>query len=334
MSSNRRLSIVAKFHVVILIGILLLPITGFARQTPPPPPAAAKPAPEVRPLPPAHYYPSHDYHQQNILLNLRFNFESQSTMGTETITVTPLIKDLRSVELDAGNMTINSVKLSSGVTLKFDNDEKNEKLRVTLDRAYQPSDAITMVIDYRTNGPAANRSVNGGGGLTFIKPTPDDPTAPKQIWSQGESEFNHYWFPCYDHPNDFTTTEIIATVEKPLSVISNGKLISTKDNADQTRTFDWKMDTPHATYLTSIVVGEYVPVEQKYTDIPVITNVYPNELAEGKITAARMADMVRFFSEKTGVKYAYPKYAQTMTHNFNGGMENISATTMYDVMIR
>jgi aminopeptidase N len=35
------------------------------------------------------------------------------------------------------------------------------------------------------------------------------------IWSQGETEFNHYWFPCYDHPNDFTTTELFAIVEKP-----------------------------------------------------------------------------------------------------------------------
>ncbi|HKC66344.1 MAG TPA: M1 family aminopeptidase, partial [Pyrinomonadaceae bacterium] len=147
------------------------------------------------------------------------------------------------------------------------------------------------------------------------------------------TEYNHYWFPCYDHPNDFSTTEIIATVEKPLMVISNGKLIETKNNKDNTRTFHWKIDTPHASYLTSIVVGEYVPVEGNYAGIPVITYVYPNELEAGKVTAARLPEMVKFFSEKTGLKYPYDKYAQTVTRDFGGGMENISATTQTDNMV-
>jgi aminopeptidase N len=43
--------------------------------------------------------------------------------------------------------------------------------------------------------------------------------------------------------------------------------------------------------------------------------------------------MVKFFSEKTGVKYPYAKYAQTTVRDFGGGMENISATTQTDNMI-
>ena len=306
---------------------------GQATTTPPATSQATAP-PQAPPLPQARYIPSHDFHTQNILLNLHFDFDKEQAMGTETMILAPLVNDLKQVELDAGNMTINSVKLGSGTALKFEADAKKEKLSIMLDRAYQPSDAISLVIDYHTNGNASGSGTFGvGKGLTFIKPTPDDPTAPRQIWSQGESEDNHFWFPCYDHPNDFTTTEIIATVDKPYSVISNGKLISVKENSGSTRTYDWKMDIPHATYLTSIVVGEYVPVEQSYAGIPVITYVYPKELSEGKLTAARMADMVRFFSEKTGVKYAYPKYSQTMVENFFGGMENISATTMLEQMI-
>jgi aminopeptidase N len=42
---------------------------------------------------------------------------------------------------------------------------------------------------------------------------------------------------------------------------------------------------------------------------------------------------VKFFSEKTGVKYPYAKYAQTTVRDFGGGMENISATTQTDNMI-
>ena len=129
------------------------------------------------------------------------------------------------------------------------------------------------------------------------------------------------------------TTEIIATVEKPLTVISNGKLIDVKENADGTRTFNWKMDQPHATYLASLAISEYVPVTAEYAGIPVITNVYPNEVEEGKVTAARLAAMMKFFSEKTGVKYPYAKYAQNVARDFGGGMENITSTTQTDTMI-
>src|SRR5215471_16310346 len=86
-----------------------------------------------RPLPPAHEYATPNYHQQNIVLNLRFDFEREIAIGTATITFTPMVKDLNKVELDAGNMTINSVKLSSGPALKFENDDKNSKLTVNLD---------------------------------------------------------------------------------------------------------------------------------------------------------------------------------------------------------
>lgn len=287
-----------------------------------------------RQLPPTQYIPSRNYDTRHIALNLRFNWDKEQAMGTATITFAPLINGVRTVEFDAANMTFNSVKLAAGTPLQFAADAPQEKLRITLDRAYKTTDVVTVVIDYSTNGTAKELGIGGfGRGLTFIKPTPQDPKRPRQIWSQGETEYNHLWFPCYDHPNDFATTEMIATVEKPLMVISNGKLLETKNNPDNTRTFHWKMETPHASYLTSIVVGEYVPIESNYQGIPVISYVYPNEVEEGKVTTARLPAMMKFFSEKMGLKYPYVKYAQTMTRDFGGGMENITATTQTDNMI-
>ena len=52
-------------------------------------------------------------------------------------------------------------------------------------------------------------------------------------------------------PADFTVRLWDATVDKPLSVISNGKLLTTKENADGTRTFHWKIAAPHASYPAS-----------------------------------------------------------------------------------
>lgn len=286
-----------------------------------------------RPFPPTQYIPDHDFDTRHIALNLHFDWALEQAIGTETIVLAPLVTDLGRIELDAANITFTSVKLATGTALKYENDVANKKLRVTLDRPYQPAQELTLEMEYHTNGPQNKLVGLTGGGLRFIKPNADDPTRPKQIWSQGESEYNHYWFACYDHPNDFFTSELTATVEKPLSVVSNGKLVQTKANKDGTRTFHWSIDQPHASYLSSIIVGEYTPIVSDYLGIPIITNVYPSELAEGKLTSARLTEMVKFFSEKTGLKYPYAKYAQTMVRDFGGGMENISATTQTDNMI-
>src|SRR6185436_2113125 len=287
-----------------------------------------------RSIPPPQYIPSHDYDQRNIKIDLRFDWEKEQAIGTATITLAPVVNNLSRVEFDAAYMTIGSVTLASGAPLKFDYDGSREKLGINLDRAYRINEELTVVVAYHTNAPPPEKTAStGGGGLNFIKPRGDDPTRPKQIWTQGESEYNHYWFPSFDHPNDFITSQIVATVDKPLNVISNGQLLETRDNPDGTRTFNWKMDQPHATYLVSMVVGEYVPVSSDYAGIPIITYVYPTEIEEGKVTAARLAEMVKFFSEKTGVKYPYAKYAQTVARDFPGGMENISATTQTDNMI-
>ncbi len=320
-------------YLLTLALICVAAHAAFGQVQPTPSPGSA-PQQAPRPLPPAQYIPPHDYDQRNIKLNLRFDWEHEEAIGTATITFAPVVKDLRRVDFDAAYMTVLGAKLLLGRSLKFEYDAAKEKLSVLLDRAYQPSDEITVVISYHTNQPPpGRRALGGGSGLNFIKPRPDDPARPRQIWSQGEAEFNHFWFPCFDHPNDFLTSEIVVTVQKPLSVISNGKLIAVKDNADGTRTFDWKIDQPHATYLTSIIVGEFVPVMGEYQGIPIMTNVYPSEVAQGRVTAARLPEMVKFFSEKTGLKYPYAKYAQTTVRDFNGGMENISATTQTDNMI-
>jgi aminopeptidase N len=327
----------ARGRFILGIASLLCVAVSVWGQTPSQP--TATPAPVARraterPFPPARYIPPHNYDQRNIKLNLRFDWEQEQAIGSATITLAPTVKDLRRVDFDAALMTISTATLVNGSPLKFEYDETKEKLWILLDRAYQPNEELTVVISYRTNKPTPARSLAlGGGGLNFIKPRPDDPTRPRQIWTQGETETNHFWFPSFDHPNDFVTTEIVATVEKPLIVISNGALLSTKENSDGTRTFDWKIDQPHATYLTSIIVGEFAPVTGEYAGIPITTYVYPKEIEEGKVTAARLPEMVKFFSEKTGIKYPYAKYAQTTVRDFGGGMENISATTQTDNMI-
>lgn len=285
--------------------------------------------PEVKPLPTAQWMRGSRYDVQHYKIDVRFDWAKETVAGTVAVTLKPVVPKLRRVELDAGaTMRFSSITNGAGAKLKYESKPEIEKLYVDLDRDYALGETITLVIAYDTAGQQAGGGLLGafGNGLVFIKPTEKEPNLPMQIWSQGETQYNHNWFPCYDFPNDKATSEMIATVESKYTVVSNGSQLTDKDNGNGTHTVHWKMDQPHASYLISIAVGEFVPVEQKYADIPVVSYVYKKNAEDGRRSVANIADMVKFFSEKTGVKYPYPKYAQTMLAKFGGGMENISST--------
>lgn len=275
---------------------------------------------------------------KHIAIDLRFDWNKKQAFGTTAITLAPL-NPTSSITLDAGMLMINSTTLASGAPLKFsyDGGDKNDGLAITLDRLYLAGEELTVKVDYRTNwvNAADPNNIWGsyGKGLRFFGPTATEPKKRRQIWSMGEPESNRYWFPGYDAPNDFRTTELTATVEKPLTAISNGKLVATRTNADGTRTFHWKMNTPYTNSLTSIVIGEYVDVKQKYEEIELHSFGYPDEIDAVKATVVRLPDMIKFYSEVTGVKYPYPSYSQVVVQDFAGGMGNIAASTVTENMI-
>jgi aminopeptidase N len=283
---------------------------------------AQNPVPAQAPQPPPYQWPrSHNYDVQHYRIELSFDWTKQSVKGDTTITFQPFGDDVREIEIDAGNMTVRSVKIAGGAELKFRYAD-NEKLYVTLDKVYPAGKDVSVAISYEATPKQ---------GLTFITPTETDPTRPYQIWSQGEARTNHYWFPCYDYPNDKATSELVATVDEKYQVISNGSLIGVQRNAaNKTRTFDWKMDRPFSSYLVSIIVGQYEEVKDEFKGKPVISYVYPGQSEDGRVSFGKLAQMVAFFSQKIGYDYPYAKYVQTMVRDFGGAMENITATTMTD----
>jgi aminopeptidase N len=286
--------------------------------------AQAPAAGEAQNAPPYQWPRSHNYDVQHYRIKLSFDWAAKSVTGETTITLKPLAGDFKEVEIDAGEMSIKSVTLAGGSPLKFDYRD-NEKLFVSLDRAYTPANTIAVTINY---------SATPKKGLTFILPAESEPGRPRQIWSQGEARTNHYWFPCYDYPNDKATSELIVTVEDNYRVVSNGVLVSaTPEPKSKMKTWRWRMDQPFSSYLVSIIVGEYAEITGQFKGKPVVSYVYPDQVENGRLSLGKLPQMVAFFSEKLGYNYPYPKYAQTMVRDFPGAMENITATTMTDTSV-
>ncbi len=287
--------------------------------------AAQFPAPQQT-APPVQYPRSHNYDVQHYRIEASFDWQEKSITGETTITFKPFTNDVKEIEVDAGNMTIKAVTLAQGAPLTF-RYINNEKLYITLDKTYTIDTAVAIRIAYKA-------IPKDGQGLTFITPTETDKSRPYQIWSQGEARTNHYWFPCYDAPNDKATSELIATVEDRFQVISNGVLLNeTANKANKTKTYHWKMEQPFSSYLISIIVGEYTEVRDHFKGIPVSSFVYKNQQAEARVSLGKLPQMVAFFSERLAYDFPYKKYAQIMVRDFPGAMENITATTMTDTAV-
>lgn len=293
---------------------------------------------EKKKLPPANWLRPRTIDVKHLAIDLRFDWQKKKAYGTTTITLAPF-KRAAKITLDAAQLAINAVTLANGQPLQYvyDGGDRNDNLAITLDREYQAGEDVTVKITYRTNWvnqiDPNNLWGSNGKGLRFSAPTSNDPHKPREIWSSGEPNGNRYWFPGYDAPNDLRTTEFIATVDKPLTAIANGRLINTKENADGTRTFHWKADTPHANYLTSFVVGELVDVQQNYEGIALHNYGYPHEREGIAASVVRLPEMVKFFSDVTGVKYPYPSYSQVFVQDLPGGMDNLMLSTITENMV-
>ncbi len=266
---------------------------------------------------------------RHVRADLAVDLGKEEVRGTVTHTLAPLVPGFDALTLDCG-ADLAVAKVTAGPNgsardCKF--TRKGDELAITLDRAYAPGEAFELAVTY-SGEPKL--------GLHFVKPDSDDPKRPLCAWTQGEAEETRYWLPCFDYPNDKASSEMVVTVARAYSVVSNGALIETKENGDGTATYHWKMDTAHVSYLISLAITEFavyrdVAAGRLPVDYYVLKGV---DEATARRALGKTPKMIEFFNEKIGTAYPYPKYAQVCAPEFGGGMENISATTMTDSVLR
>src|SRR5579863_8455139 len=203
-----------------------------------------------------HYAPDRPADVTHVKLVIDLDFEQETVKGTAYTTFSALYETVTTITFDAVELHIETVALADGKKLAYSSTDK--KLQVTLDRPYQHGEEFTIAVTYH----AKPRT-----GLHFIKPAPEDPTRPVQAWSFGQPRYHSYWCPCHDAPNDRATTEIVVTVPAQFLTVSNGNLLSITDHG-ATKTHHWRHDIPHAAYLMSLVVADFVVIEDSYNGKP------------------------------------------------------------------
>ncbi len=266
-----------------------------------------------------HTTPDREKDMIHMSIDVEVDITAGTISGNVSHTFTPFSSSTNRVSFDTESTSIHRVTLGNEL-LTFTQDSKN--LWINLDKAYGWEDTITVNIDF-TSHPTI--------GFYFVRPDSSYPDKQLQGWTQGEDIDNHFWVPLHDYPNDKMTWECNITVDKPLTAISNGELVSVKEIDDQ-QTFHWRENVPNVTYLLSIAVGEYKKVEDEWDGIPVNYWVYNHHDSEDALRSfGKTPEMMEFFSEITGVRYPFEKYDQTIVEDFMwGGMENVTSTHQTD----
>jgi aminopeptidase N len=254
-------------------------------------------------------------------IDVSFDEAQRKVIGKVSTTLVPFPPALKQVVFDAEEMTIRSVTLRNGTPLTYTMGPRT--LDITLDRPYSYRDTLTVVTEY---------SCTPRRGLFFVQPDSAYPNTPRQIWTQGEDMDNHFWFPCYDFPNDRATTEVLATVRSSYTALSNGRLVKvSEDRTKGTKTYHWMLSKPHVSYLVMLAIGEYAVLKDTVRKLPLEYYVYPNQVDDARICFRCTPDVITFFSDRIGYKFPWEKYAQVLIRDFTvGGMENTSACSLLD----
>ena len=265
--------------------------------------------PESKP----HYPPEREFRTLHRKVELTLDFQRMSISGSCTMDVEPIRQDLREAHLDACELDVKSCAVDGA---KADFEYDNAVLSVPLN---QKNGVRSIRVEY---------SATPKEGLYFSAPDAEHPEKEVQAWTHNEPESARFWYPCHDHPSDKSSSEMVIRVPKGFRVISNGRLVSEREEGDGV-VFHWREDTPHSSYLTSFVAGKFNRITQEVHGLKLHYN-FPE---------SKRADVLRYFGETpriigvleelTGMKYPYEKYDQTTVQDFiSGGEENLNATTL------
>lgn len=179
-------------------------------------------------------------------------------------------------------------------------------------------------------------------GVYFTGPTAERPDREPLLWTQCQDEDAHHFIPCHDHPGARQPFTVRVEAPEGWSVVGNGRLLGDEPVAGGARAWTWVQDEPVPVYLLSIVAGAFTVWEDvavvEGRSIPLRALAPRADVAGDPGVLARVfgetRQMVEFLSGRFGVAYPWPRYDQVVVHDFIfGGMENVTATTLTDLVL-
>ena len=278
---------------------------------------------------PRHYQPERTVDFEHLNLEIKVVMAEKRIEGTAHYLLKPVNNTVKKIRFDANKMKIKTVQSNDYPSLTWNYTEN--VLYIDFPEALKTDKSVNLDISYSSEEPRLDGKFSSGMHFTNSKEV-DGKTA-DQMFTIAEPFGASVWFPCFDYPSDRLTTEILVTVPKEFTTLSNGKLLESKIEGDW-KTDHWKQEIPHSTYLVSLAAGHFDIVRDEWKGIPVEYYVEKGLAKEARPSMGKTPEMIDFLSNFVDYPYPYEKYAQVAARYFTaGGMEHTTCTTMYQQIV-
>ena len=278
-----------------------------------------------------------DVSYYHLTLNLN-GLRNPIVVGRNRITGRAVV-DLDSLYFDlSSNMVVDFVSLTTGKVLS--SSHVQDEILVVLENTLTAGSSLDLDIVYH-----GNPTKTGFGAFTSLQ---NEPGRPNTIWTLSEPYGAKEWWPVDDELTDKAdSVRLTVKVPSPMTVASNGVLLSEVQHNDGSKTFDWMHRYPIAPYLVSLAIGEYDVYHQVYSRPPALASefgpasfpidhfAYKGSVAFQGINPTSgwhlALDMMPVFEDWMGpYPFAKEKYGHAHV-TFSGGMEHQTISSMGNI---
>ncbi len=231
--------------------------------------------------------------------------------GTAEITVVTT-QDVERINFDFADLQATAITSTDGQNLDF--SQKNDELVISLDKVFQSGEELMLSVDYEGTPTETTKGIFGGGWRQ----------REDFIYVLGEPFGAAHWFPVNDHISDKAQFSLQVTTDASQNVFSNGTLVDKQRETNGDITWSYAMEQPIASYLTTLLIGDFVLDEQDTVNGVAIRNVFPASLPAAKRNAFDSQDeMLQFFSDQFG-PFPFDVYGSAVVDdpNLRGALEN------------
>ncbi len=231
--------------------------------------------------------------------------------------MTELVLDLRD------NMSVSNIAISYPYRDNLTYSQANDQLVVNLSAPIAPGNLGYVIVQYwgqpEPEGLFGYQVGVSDGGHPIVA-TVSEP------WSARS------WWPCKDDPVDKATVNTTIRAPVGMTAVSNGNLVS-----NEGRFWEWSEISPISTFLVSIVVSEYVKIEDHYDgpagSIDLHHHVFAEDEANAREDLSILPEMLDFCGELLG-PYPFANEPFGIAEcAWDEAMEHPTAVTYGDVLI-
>ncbi|WP_041831897.1 M1 family metallopeptidase [Actinoplanes sp. N902-109] len=207
-------------------------------------------------------------------LKLKYDPKSGQLDGTATVSATAT-QDLSRFDLDLAGLAVRKVTIGGRPATSA---AQGDELVVTPAEGIRKGAAFSAVIEYGGRPEPLKNDALGVGGWLRTK---------DGAFALGEPESASTWFPVNDHPSDKATFAVAMTVPDGVEAISNG-VPGERSSADGWTTWRWAESKPMASYLATVVIGQYRVQTSSHAGKPMVVAI-PESLPANGPAAQSMA---------------------------------------------